>query len=298
MKYGLNLKSSATAIIAVTLFLVCACAKPQKPKTDDGKIKVAASSYVPYALAMEILKDIADLQMVVPAGSEPHSFEPLPQTILEINTAAFFFYISNALEPWALKLSDGKGIALAENLPNATRDPHVWMDFDNTSVMAQNMAMHVARLYPATEPQLLRNTLNFQNEIQMLRRLYGKMLDRCESRDIYHIGHMAFGYIAKNYNLNFKPLIGSAPDQEPSAKDMAMMIKQIKENNIKYIFTEEALNPNLAKVIAEETKAKILYLYTIEHVTKSEFEKKISYRQFMMMNLENISQGLNCAAQG
>ncbi len=259
------------------------------------KIKVAVSSYVPYAIAKETLNDAADITMVIPPGTEPHSFEPLPKTVIEIHQNEFFFYTSDRMEPWAKKISNEEGLALDSNMPSAEGDPHIWMDFNNVSAMAQNMAMYIAQKYPQKEQELLKNVAGFQHELTMLDRLYGKMLAQCKTRDIYHIGHLAFKRMAQNYNLNFKPLVGATLDQEPSAKDMAEMIKQIKDNSIEYIFTEKAVNPALSQTIADETGAKILLLYPIEHITKEDFDKGVSYRQFMMANLQNLSEGLGCA---
>lgn len=302
------MKNKTTTVIAVTAAMCAAVfAFYQWQKNDEENkihnlpsaqgpaVKVAVSSYVPYLLAKETLKDNIELTMIIPPGSEPHSFEPLPKTVIEIHQSDLFFYTSDRMDPWAQNMSDGQGIALDGNLPNAQKDPHVWMDFNNMSAMAQNMAMYTARKYPQREQEMVKNLAAFQHEINMLDRLYGKMLAHCKTRDIYHIGHMAFGYIANNYNLNFKPLIGATPDQEPSAKDMAEMIKQIKANKVEYIFTEEALNPALADTIAKETGAKILTLYPVENITKSDFDKQVSYRQLMMANLQSLSEGLGCA---
>lgn len=303
------MKNKTTALISLAA-LVCAAvfafynlnrdkktypSNEPAPTEQTPKIKVAVSSYVPYAIAKETLNDAADITMIIPPGTEPHSFEPLPKTVVDIHQNEFFFYTSDKMEPWAKEMSANAGLALDSNLPSADGDPHIWMDFNNVSAMSQNMAMYVAQKYPQKEQELLKNVAEFQHELTMLDRLYGKMLAQCSTRDIYHIGHLAFTRMAQNYNLNFKPLVGATLDQEPSAKDMADMIKQIKDNNVEYIFTEKAVNPALSQTIADETGAKILLLYPVEHITKEDFDKGISYRQFMMANLQNLSEGLGCA---
>lgn len=302
------MKNKTTAVISLAA-LVCAAVfafyslnrykMPSQTVTpaveQTPKIKVAVSGYVPYTIAKETLDGAADITMIIPPGTEPHSFEPLPKTVIDIHQNEFFFYISDRMEPWAKKMSNDAGLALDSNMPSPEGDPHIWIDFNNASAMAQNMAMYVAQKYPQKEQELLKNVAGFQHELTMLDRLYGKMLAQCKTRDIYHIGHLAFKRMAQNYNLNFKPLVGATLDQEPSAKDMAEMIKQIKDNNIEYIFTEKAVNPALSQTIADETGAKILLLYPVEHITKEDFDKGVSYRQFMMANLQNLSEGLGCA---
>lgn len=295
-KFKINLITAGVFITLAVVF-ACGCGKNAPEQTSSAAIKAANADYVSYTLCLQVLKDIAQSDMVIPAGAQPHGFEPLPRDIAKIEKADFLFYINDTLEPWAKKLGGAKAFALDRNLPEVNpQDPHIWMDFDNASVMAQNMAYYVSSVYPDTEQQLLKNILNFQNEIQMLKRMYAQMFANCQSKQIYHIGHLAFGYLAKKYGLQFKPLKGANADSEPTPKDMAEMIKEIKQNNIKYIFTEEALNPQIAKAISQETGAEILYLYTVEHITKQEFEQKLTYRQLMIKNMENLAKGLNCKA--
>ena len=293
MRFVSGVKNGVAAIIAATLFF-CACSKPAKPR--DGRLNVIVSSYAAYAIAKETLKDIADIKMLIPPGVEPHHFEPSPRTAADIAGADFFFFVSGALEPWAMQISDGKGIALAYQLPDTgpADNPHVWISFKNAAVMAENMARYIARKRPDLEHRLAQNVADFTRETQMLDRLYKISLADCQSRTIYHVGHNAFYYFAYDYKLDFEPLIGSAFDGEPSAKEMAMMIKDIKAKNTKYIFSEESMSPRLAQTIAAETGAQILYLYTIEHVTKQEFEKQTTYKQFMTENLESLKKGLGC----
>jgi len=291
---GFNIsKSNITALFAAIL-LFFACAKPAPQ--ENNRLKVAVTSYAAYSLAQEVLRGIADITMLIPPGSEAHSFEPSPQTALNIRNADFFFYISPVMEPWADKLSDGKGIALAYNLPgqDTQKNPHVWMDFDNAAVMANYIATYVARRYPDLEKPLAANVAAFNRELAMLDRMYSQMLRNCKTRDIYHVGHSAFGNLAAKYKLNFKPLTGTLSDQEPSPKELALMVKEIKANNIPYIFTEEELSPKLANTVANETKTGVLELYTIEHITKKEWLAKTTYKQFMVMNLDSLRKGLNC----
>ena len=50
----------------------------------------------------------------------------------------------------------------------------------------------------------------------------------------------------------------------------------------------------MADLIAKQTNTQVLMLYTIEHVTKEEFDEQISYQDFMYKNLENLVKGLEC----
>lgn len=290
------LKTTAVFFIAAVVLLLNACAKKEDKNLakSEKKPQILVSSYVPYTLVKNLVKDMADVSMLMPPGVEPHSFEPLPKNILEVKKAPLFFYIDKTLEPWAYDINQNTAFALGQSL-TTPQEKHIWMDFDKAFLMTQRASEDIKVKYPSLTTEIQTNLPIFQKEITALKTAYSTQLANCKTRDIYHIGHLAFGAIAKNYNLNFKPLVNSSQSQEPSPKDILEMIKQIKEKNIKYIFTEEALPPDMADLIAKQTGAQVLMLYTIEHVTKEEFDEQISYQDFMYKNLENLVKGLECS---
>jgi len=295
-KGALNLfKVTAVILLTAVTFVFCACTKEQNAPilNNQEKPKILTSSYVPYTLVKNLVKDKADITMLMSPGVEPHSFEPLPKNILEVKKAPLFFYIDKTLEPWAYDINQNTAFALGQSL-TTPQEKHIWMDFDKAFLMTQRAAEDIKVKYPALITEVQTNLPIFQKEITALKTAYSAQLANCKTRDIYHIGHLAFGAIAKNYNLNFKPLVNSSESQEPSPKDILEMIKQIKEKNIKYIFTEEALPPDMAALITSQTNTETLMLYTIEHITKEEFDEQISYQDFMYKNLENLVKGLEC----
>ena len=292
MKYFFK---TAVLLLCAAVFLI-ACGRETEQDT-DGKINIAVSSYVSYTLAQNVLGNLANLTLLIPPGTEAHAFEPTPATVKALKHAQFFFYTSNTLEPWALRL-DGKALMLARNLPEVLpTDPHVWMSFDNAQVMAQNIMATIVKTHPALKSKLNENYKEFSEDIKDLKEDYFKTLSTCKNRTIYHIGHLAFGYVARDFGLNFKALFSADMDQEPSAKEIAEIVKAIKESGAKYIFSEEQLNPALAKTIAKETGAKILMLNTIEGVSKEDFQDGKSYQYLMYENLENLEIGLDCEGE-
>ncbi len=285
-----------TAVLFLCAAVFVSCSK-EEPKPQDGKLNIAVSSYVPYTFAKSVLGDMATLTLLIPPGVEAHAFEPSPKTIKDVKQAQIFFYTSNHLEPWALKI-DKRGVMLAANLPQVLpNDPHVWMNFDNAKIMAKNLADYVVKKYPNLNDEIKPRYSTFAMEMESLKFLYSKIMSTCKNDTIYHVGHLAFGYIARDYGLKFKALFSADMEQEPSAKEIANLVKEIKENDVKYIFSEEQLNPALAKTIAKETGVKILMLNTVEGITKQEFTEGKTYQDLMLENLKNLAIGLECKGE-
>ena len=282
-----------TAVLFLCAAVFISCSK-KETQPQNQKLNIAVSSYVPYTFAKSVLGNLANLTLLVPPGTEPHAFEPSSKNILEVNQAEKFFYVSDILEPWALKIAP-KSVSLAKELPQVSvNDPHVWMNFENAQKMALNLAKDIIKKYPSLESEINKNYLNFSYDIQNIKQAYSEVLPTCKNRTIYHIGHLAFGYIAKDFDLSFNALFSADMDQEPSAKEIALLVKNIKDNKVKYIFSEEQLNPALANTISKETGAKILMLNTIEGVNKEDFTYGKTYKDLMAENLENLIIGLDC----
>lgn len=283
-------------VAAVVLWRACARRAPEPVRT--GKLTVVASGYVPYGLAKQIGGDKIDVSMLLPANAEPHSFEPTPGAIVAVNGADAFIYVSGRLEPWAKELLAGvkKTVRTVETgRPfEDDKDPHVWMSFANMGVMAAQVEKALAQQDPQNAAYYAANLEAFQKELSALDAEYTAALASCQSRDVVHVGHLAFGRLADSYGLKLQALAGSSHDGEQSVRNLARLMRFIKRNRVKNIFTEESVSPRLAQTVMRETGVTVLPLYTVEHVSKEDFDKGVTYTQFMRKNLDSLRRGLVC----
>lgn len=264
-----------------------------------GKIEVVASGYVPYILARQIGGDKIDLSMLLPVNAEPHGFEPTPGTIIAVNKADVFIYVSSRIEPWVKDVLSGAGgetAVLESGKPFAAeKDPHVWMSFAQVRQMAVAIEGVLAVKDPQNASYYAANLETFDKEIEELDHAFLTGLAQCQSRTVVHVGHLAFENLTKNYKLDLKALAGTSHDGEHSVKKIADLVKFIKQNDVKTVFTEETLSPRLAQTVSRETGAQLLPLYTIEHVSKDDFKQGVTYADFMKKNLDSLQRGLGCS---
>ena len=287
----------------IVLFVIVAAGlcfwlpKPAEQKT-DGQLTVVTSGYVAYTLTRQLAGDFADIAMLLPPNAEPHSFEPTPGALVAVRQADLFVYISDDFEPWAKDIAAGAGektrvIKAAEAVPPGA-DPHIWMDFDNVRFMARTIEAALAAQLPEQAETLRKNLNALDEQLTALDKAYKTGLSSCQGREVVHIGHLAFERLAQKYGLTLTALAGTSHDGEHSVRRLAGVVDLIKQHHIKAIFTEETLSPRLAQTVAAETGAQILPLYTVEGVSKQDFENQITYVDFMKRNLENLQRGLKC----
>lgn len=320
MKGKIILAIVGLAIIAVGIIALSQL-KGAKPKVtlwsqkdiDAGRIKITTTLFPLYDMAKSIGADKADVSLLVPPGMEPHDFEPKPSDIIKINKADIFVYTGKFMEPWAEDIIRGivkknlivvdasKGTKMISAVfpdkdePDGALDPHIWLDFANAKIMVSNIAAALAAAGPADKAFFMQRAEAYDKRLTALDAAFRKTLSACKSKAIVYGGHYAFGYLAKRYGLKYLAAQGVSPDAEPTAKDLAQLIEQIKKNNIHYVFYEELTSPKIAETIARETHAKMLLLNAAHNLTKDQFQGGVSFFEILNTDLEQLKIGLECS---
>ena len=85
---------------------------------------------------------------------------------------------------------------------------------------------------------------------------------------------------------------GCSSDTEPSAKTIAFLIDQIREEALPAVYYLELSSHRVAEIISEETGAEPLLFHSCHNVTRREFEDGITYLELMERNVGNLREGL------
>lgn len=173
------------------------------------------------------------------------------------------------------------------------KDPHIWLD----PVLAKTMVDNIYNAYVKADEKnkdfYKKNADQLKEKLSQLHEGFLDLSKHSNKKTIIFGGHFAFNYFAKRYNLKvLSAYTGFSPDAEPSPKKIAELINALKENDLKYIYYEELINPKVAKIISEETGAQLLLLHGAHNLTKKERENELDYFAIMKGNLERLKLGL------
>jgi ABC-type Zn uptake system ZnuABC Zn-binding protein ZnuA len=173
------------------------------------------------------------------------------------------------------------------------KDPHIWLDPIIAQKMVDNILEYLVKVDSSNEAFYRENANNYKSKLAELDRNFSGELKKVKSNKIIYGGHFAFGYFAKRYNLtHISPYEGFAPNAEPTPKKIADLIKNLKESGSTAIYYEENIEPKVARVISEQTGAKMLLLHGAHNVSKEEIAKGVTYIKIMQDNLANLKEGL------
>lgn len=275
---------------------------------DSKKLQVMCTLFPLYDFARAIGQDRVEVKLLLPPGAEAHSFDPKPRDIAYIQKADVFIYTGEAMEPWVNEIVQSiksPTLAIVDTSydinyyqANGSRDPHVWLDFDNAQKMVDTIAAGFIRKDSAHKNFYITNAAAYKKELKALDKEFRQATSRCNKKIIIHAGHFAFGYLARRYGLMYIAAYqGTSSDKEPQPKDLVELIKKIKQYNVKYIFYEELAHPRVARSLAEETGGEMLKLSAAHNLSKDEFAQGVTFLSVMSQNLLNLKKGLECQLQ-
>ncbi|RPD83997.1 metal ABC transporter substrate-binding protein [Neisseria weixii] len=136
-------------------------------------------------------------------------------------------------------------------------DPHVWTDPVLMVTYAKNVSEALVKADPAGKAYYEQRLTAYQNQLKKLHSDTQAAFNSVPAgkRKVL-TGHNAFAYMAKRYNVNFIAPQGVSSAAEPSAKAVASIIRQIKREGIKAVFTENIKDTRMIDRIAKETGVK------------------------------------------
>ncbi len=270
------------------------------------KLKVVASFYIPYEFTKNVGGDRVEVRNLVPAGAEPHDFEPSPADIRAIEEAQVFVYNGASMESWVERVlavvknrerlvvvEATKGLPLRKVEDEELEfDPHVWTDPLLAKEMIKNIRDGLMIADGAGSPVYTENAKVYSAKLDALDVQIREGLKACRLRD-FIISHRFMDYFAARYNLTAHALSGVEPS-EPTPQRLAELIRLGKEKGIRYIFAEESDELKALEVLARELGAQILTLNIGHSVTEEEEQAGKNYLVLMEENLKKLRIGLEC----
>ncbi|HEX4996099.1 MAG TPA: zinc ABC transporter substrate-binding protein [Methylomirabilota bacterium] len=285
--------------LALVLLALAGCG----PAAPPAKPLVVATIYPLWEFARQVAGDRAEVVSLVPAGVEPHDWEPAPRDVSQIQRAAVFVHTGTGLDGWAEKLladlTGRRGVVVNARgglgllTVGGVTDPHVWLDPTLARVQVLAIAGGLELADPAGHAVYAENVKAFIARLDALDLEFAAGLADCARREIV-TSHAAYAYLARRYRLTQVPVMGLAPEAEPSPADLAAIVRTARRLKVTHVFYETLVSPRLAETLSREIGATPLPLNPIEGMSPAEAAAGTSYLELMRANLANLRTALGC----
>jgi ABC-type Zn uptake system ZnuABC Zn-binding protein ZnuA len=255
----------ARLVLIVLVVAAAACTPTRSTETANGRITVVATTTQMQDLVRNVGGDRVHVVGILAPNVDPHDFEPTPSTAVALAQAKLVVESGVGLDAWADQLveSTGEGTPVfvaSAGLPLRGDDPHWWHDPALFERAATSLAARLGRVDPGGRAAYARNARRYVARLRAMDAANRRLIATVPPPERKLVtNHDAFGYFAAHYGI---AVVGSvipslSTSAQPSAKDVAALIRRIRAQHVRAIFTESSINPSLERQIAADAGVRV-----------------------------------------
>ena len=278
---------------------------------------IVTTVFPAYDFARQIAGERGSVTLLVPPGSESHSFEPTPQDVLRIESCALLFCNGGESEAWLDTLLADRDVnslrmmdcvnALEEETVEGMQavyeaeeedegpefDEHVWTSPVNAKIICRALCDRLCEIDPAGADYYKSNLAAYLVALDKLDAAFRATVESARHRTVIFADRFPVRYFVEEYGLDyFAAFPGCADDAEPSARTVAFLIDKVRQERIPAVFTIEFSNEKMADVICEDTGCGKLLFHSCHNVSARDLENGVTYLALMQTNLQNLKEAL------
>ncbi len=299
--------------------LLCAACAPSA-LASEASLSIVCTIFPAYDFARQLAGDTAQVRLLLPPGSESHSYEPSPRDIIDIQQADLFLYAGGESDHWVEEILASMGdnaprtfrltdcvTLLAEETSasmeqeahehgqeEAEMDEHVWTSPKNAMLIVQQLCATLCDIAPQNTQAYEGALSTYLADLKGLDAAFEETVANGK-RDLIVFGdRFPFRYFAHDYHLRYDAAFpGCSEDSEPSVRTVISLVDTIRAEQIPVIFYIEFSSRKTADVLAEETGAKELLFHSCHNVSAEELDAGATYLSLMWNNVAALKEALD-----
>ena len=296
----------ATHLCLVIFLIAAGCGKAENGPS--GSIIRVTSSVSPITnLVSNVGGKRVMVSGLVPEGVDSHRFEPRPKTVAALSSAQIIFVNGLGLEDPLIRLAkarakDVKLVALGEKVPRSEwifdksfpasgghPNPHLWTSPAYARVFVERIAAELAQRDPEGSAYFRSNAGRMISKLTALDDAIQAATNSVEpERRKLITYHDSFPYFARDYGWKVIAAIQPANFHEPSARDVALIVQQIKDERVPAIFGSEVFPSPTLELIARKSGARYIDSLRDDDLPGEPGEKEHSYIGLMRFDVATI----------
>ena len=263
---------TVVAIFGLLLLMPPGCGSTE-PADADGKPRVVTTTAMIADAVRSIAGDRVDVRSLMQEGVDPHVYRPSRDDVDRLLRADLVLYNGFLLEGkmvetfGQIRRAGGRIRAVAEAVPESMRredpdapgvsDPHVWMDPNLWSIVAEAVAEELRLLLPEAGDAIDAGLHEYRDEIAALDVYARDMIGRIpESQRVLVTAHDAFGYFADAYGLEEFGIQGLSTESEAALRDIERLVEMIVTRRIPAVFTETSVQDRNIEALIRGARAR------------------------------------------
>lgn len=277
------------------------CGSQRKAPAEEDRTVVVASIYPIGDLVRILASDSVRVEVLLPAGASPATFDVTPKQLRDLQDGRLFFMIGGGLDEWVSRLTEGSAratplVRLSDGIPlmaggghEGSGNPHVWLDpILVRDHLLPRMKDALKGVFPELSSIVDRQAGLLTDSLTTLDQEIRAALEPLEHRAFLST-HAAWSYFAARYGLEEAGVIHSHPGQDPSSRELAHLIQEARDHEIRCLFTEPQLGEVPARALATELS---LPTCMLDPLGGPGVEGREGYFQLLRFNTRQFVRGL------
>ncbi len=317
------MKKLVPLLLSICLLLT-ACGQAV-PGREPGRLRIVTTVFPAYDFTRAAAAGLADVELLLPPGTESHSYEPTPADILAVQDCDLFIYLGGESDAWVETILEavepkGEQLRMIDCVPLLEEeivegmqhthdheheheeeehhdhgegevtglDEHVWTDPANAAAITRTIGDRLAALDAANGETYRTAAGDYAEKLEALDGEFAEFF--AEDR-----GPMVFGdrfplrYFAAAYDVEYYAAFpGCGTQTEPSAATVAFLTEKVRREKLPVVWYIEFSNHLVADSIAEAAGAETAMFHTCHNVSRQEMEGGATYLTLMERNLETL----------
>lgn len=302
-------------MLAAAMLLITGCSSVLKQE-DNGRINITCVNFPQYDFAKNIAGDSANVKMLLPPGSESHTFEPSPQDIISLQHSDLFIYTGGESDNWvdeilktmkndnmeiirllevcdALDEEYSEGMQAEEHENEHEKDEHIWTSPVNALKICGEIKDRLAKIDSSNADAYEKNFSVYSDKLSALDSKFREIVSGAKRKTLVFGDRFPFRYFVEEYGLDYYAAFpGCAEETEASISTVAFLVDKVRAEQIPVVFYTEFSDHRLADTIAAEGGAKPMRLNSCHNVTADQFKSGIGYIDLMEENTKALEEAL------
>lgn len=277
---------------------------PGLANAQDTRLPVGASFSILGDLVRAVGGERIDLMTLIGPDQDTHVYEPTPADVSKLSATKVFFINGLGFEGWMPRLQKashytGRVVTVTEGLkPRVMKhhgkmvaDPHMFQDPALAKAMVVRIRDALSAADPAGKAYYAERAKNYELALDDLITWARKQLAPISpTKRVVLTSHDAFEYLGERFDIRFLAPEGVSTESEASARDVARLIRVIRNSGIRAVFMENITNPRLIERIAHDAKVTVggkLYSDAL-----SQNQEASTYLQLFQHNIRAVAAAM------
>ncbi|MFT4050317.1 MAG: zinc ABC transporter substrate-binding protein [Solirubrobacterales bacterium] len=264
----------ALAAAALTAMLLAGCGGGTTDNSgSDGKLDVVATTPQIADIVRQVGGEAVDVSALLPAGADPHEYEPKPSAISALGGADVIFRSGGDIDEWllpAVKAASpssapvdlSRAAVLLEGEEANGVNAHWYLSPENVARAAQKVRDTLVKADPSARETFRANTTAYMNEIDAAR----EKLTACVAKvpaggRALATGHDDFAYLADSFDLKIVAQLAETGESQPSASELQKAVDAARSGGAKALVASRGEVTHLEQQVASKLGIPLLQLY-------------------------------------